>query len=307
MKKILILFAFIGVCGILSAQTIPNADFEQWTSDEEATGWTSSFSMDLMMSSFEYSSVEKSSNSHTGYFAMGLHPYAIDLMLTSYTLPGIAHLGTFNPDIDLTSMLGGFGGGGGGLDAGSFIESMVQGGIPCNRVPQSVKAWIRYVPASGDAMSVTVRCYSNGEVVAEGTYNSTTASYGYEQITIPVSATSSATPDQLNIIFNCGSADGSNLYIDDLELVMEGGSGIEEPANVIFSVSPNPTSDMLTINPTVGGSYHAVLFDMGGKTVWEGSQLRDATRVDVSALSEGVYFLKVTANGLSRTQKVVVK
>ena len=306
MKKILILFAFVCACGILSAQTVPNADFEQWNSDEEAAGWTSSFSMDLMMTSFDYSSAEKSSNSHTGYFAMGLHPYAIDLMLTSYTLPGIAHLGTFNADFDITSLLGGFGGGG-GLDAGSFIESMVQGGITCNRVPQSVKAWIRYVPADGDAMSVTVRCYSNGEVVAEGTYNSTTASYGYEQITIPVTATSSATPDQLNIIFNCGSAEGSNLYIDDIELVMEGGSGIEEPANVIFSAGPNPTRDIITVTPTVAGSYSAVLFDMNGREVWAGQSLQGTTKVDVSELSEGVYFLKVTANGLTRTEKIVVK
>ena len=306
MKKILILFAFVCACGILSAQTVPNADFEQWNSDEEAAGWTSSFSMDLMMTSFDYSSAEKSSNSHTGYFAMGLHPYAIDLMLTSYTLPGIAHLGTFNADFDITSLLGGFGGGG-GLDAGSFIESMVQGGITCNRVPQSVKAWIRYVPADGDAMSVTVRCYSNGEVVAEGTYNSTTASYGYEQITIPVTATSSATPDQLNIILNCGSAEGSNLYIDDIELVMEGGSGIEEPANVIFSAGPNPTRDIITVTPTVAGSYSAVLFDMNGREVWAGQSLQGTTKVDVSELSEGVYFLKVTANGLTRTEKIVVK
>lgn len=305
MKRIFILFALIFAFGALSAQTIPNADFEQWNSDEEATGWTSTFSMDLMMTTFEYSSVGKSSNSHSGYFAMGLHPSAIDLMLTSYTLPGVAHLGTFNPDVDLTSMLGGFGGGG-GLDAGSFIESMVQGGIPCNSVPQSVKMWIRYVPASGDAMSITVRCYSNGEVVAEGVHNQTNTSYGYEQITIPVTASSSTTPDQMNIIFNCGSQDGTELFIDDVEIVT-GGSGISENANVVFSVSPNPTSDVMTISPTVDGSYGAVLFDLGGKTIWEGSHLNGDTQVDVTSLSEGVYFLKVTANGLSRTQKVVVR
>ena len=309
MKKIFTLLVICLFASVLAAQTVPNADFEQWTSDNEATGWASTFSLDLMMTSFDYSSAEKSSNSHTGYFAMGLHPYAIDLMLTSYTLPGIAHLGTFNPDFDITSMLGGVVGGGGGLDASSFIENMVQGGITCNRVPQSVKAWVRYVPADGDAMSVTVRCYSNGEVVAEGTYNSTAASYGYEQITIPVTASSSATPDQLNIIFNCGSVDGSNLYIDDIELVMEGGGteGIEEPANVIFSAGPNPTRDNLTITPTVAGSYNAVLFDMNGRKVWAGQSLQGATKVDVSTLSEGVYFLKVTANGLSRTEKVLVK
>ena len=110
----------------------------------------------------------------------------------------------------------------------------------------------------------------------------------------------------LYYIFNCGSQEGTELFVDDVEIVM-GGSGISENANVVFSVNPNPTSDVLTINPTVGGSYNAVLFDLGGKTVWEGSHLNGATQVDVTALSEGVYFLKVTANGLSRTEKVVVR
>lgn len=301
MKRIFTLFAFLCAFSVLSAQTIPNADFEQWIADSAAVGWTSSFTYQGMLTSFNYSAGSKSSNSHSGYFAMGLHPHSIDLMLTSYQLPGVCHLGTFNPDFDITSLLGGFGGGTGGI-----IEGMVEGGISCNQVPQSVKAWIRYVPSGDDEMSITVRCLSNGEVVAEGTYTQTNASYGYEQITVPFSTTSSTTPDQMNIIFNCGSQEGTELFIDDVEVVM-GGNGISENANVVFSVSPNPTSDVMTINPTVNGSYGAVLFDMGGKTVWEGSQLNGATQVDVTALSEGVYFLKVTANGLSRTQKVVVR
>ena len=199
-------------------------------------------------------------------------------------------------------MLGGFGGGG----TGDLIDGMVEGGIPCNQVPQSVKVWIRYVPSGDDEMKATVRCYSNGEVVAEGTHTQSNASYGYEQITIPVTASSPATPDMMNIIFNCGSQEGTELFIDDLEIIM-GGDGISENANVVFSVSPNPASDVMTINPTVGGSYSAVLFDMGGKTVWEGSRLNGDTQVDITSLSEGVYFLKVTANGLTRTQKVVVR
>ena len=308
MKKIFTLLAICLFVSALSAQTVPNADFEQWSSDNEATGWATTFSMDLMgMTSLDYSSATKSTNSHTG-FAMELHPYGMSLMVTSFTLPGIAHLGTFNPDFDITSMLGGLMGGG-GIDAGAFIENMVQGGIPCNRVPQSVKAWIRYIPASGDAMSITVRCYSNGEVVAEGVYNQTTTSNSYQQITIPVTANSNTTPDQMNIIFNCGNTEGTNLYIDDVELVMDGGSteGIEEPTNVIFSAGPNPTRDNLTITPTVTGSYQAVMFDMSGREVWAGQSLQGVTKVDVSSLSEGVYFLKVTANGLTRTEKVLVK
>ena len=316
MKKIFTLFALFCACFILNAQTIPNANFEQWTSDNEATGWASTFSMPLMdMFTIDYSSVQKSSNSHSGW-AMGVHPYEFSVggvIPLGYTLPGIAHLGTFNLEFDIESLMGGLMGGGGNIDASSFIDGMVQGGIACNRVPQSVKAWIRYVPASGDAMSITVRCYnSNNTVVAEGVYNQSTASSSYQQITIPVTATSSAAPTQMNIIINCGNQAGTELFVDDMELVMEGGGGgdedgIEEAANVIFSVSPNPTSDVLTINPTVGGNYNAALFDMGGKAVWEGQQLQGATQVDVTSFSEGVYFLKVTANGLSRTQKVVVR
>lgn len=308
MKKIFTLLTICFFASALSAQTIPNADFEQWTSDNEATGWASTFSMNLQLTTLDYSSAQKSSNSHSGYFAMGLHPYGMNLMITSFTLPGIAHLGTFNPDFDLTSLMGGMMGGGGNIDAGSFIEGMVQGGIPCNSVPQSVKAWIRYVPAAGDAMSITVRCYNNGEVVAEGVYNQTAASYGYEQVTIPVTTTSSATPNQMNIIINCGNQEGTELFVDDMEVVTAGGgTGIEESSNVIFSAGPNPTRDNLTITPTVEGSYHAVLFDMNGREVWAGQALQGVTRVDVSALSEGVYFLKVSANGLTRTEKVLVK
>ena len=331
MKKIFTIFALVCAFGILNAQTIPNPGFEQWTSDNEATGWASTFSYQGQMITFDYVGGSKSTNSHSG-FAMGMKPYVPDLTggmipggmipgLDGLVLPGLVHLGTFSTDFDLMSLAGGLMGSG-GIDANALMEAMVQGGIPCNRVPQSVKAWIRYVPANGDAMTVTVRCYSNGQVVAEGTYSQTSTSNAYEQITIPVTASGSTTPDQMNIIFNCGSQSGTELYVDDVELVMDGGSGgeggeggeggggtdgVSEATNVVFSVSPNPTSDVLTINPTVGGNYNAVLFDMSGKAVWEGRQLQDATQVDVSALSEGVYFLKVTANGLTRTQKVVVR
>lgn len=326
MKKIFTLLSICFFVSALSAQTIPNAGFEQWTSETEATGWASNFSMPLMdMFTIDYASAEKSSNSHTG-FAMGLHAVPISLDISSlpipipgmgslYTLPGIAHLGTFNLGFDLESLMTGMLGGGGSINASSFIEGMVQGGIACNRVPQSVKAWIRYVPANADdAMSITVRCYSNGEKVAEGVYNQTTASNSFTQITIPVTATSNTTPDQLNIILNCGNQEGTYLHVDDIELVMDGGGtdpeepeAIEEPINVIFSAYPNPTHDLITITPTVAGSYQAIMFDMNGREVWAGQSLQGATKVDVSTLSEGVYFLKVTANGLTRTEKVLVK
>ena len=304
MRKTVAFFALVFAFFTISAQGVPNGDFEQWTSDTTATGWTTLFEYDMTLTSFTYSAGERSLISHSGWSAMRIHPHEISLLLTSYRLPGLCHLGTFNTDFNLSNLSGILQGG-----FGVIVNNMIEGGIPCYLVPHSVKVWVRYTPGDGDQMNITVRCYSNGEIIAEGNYENGNAIDTYQQITVPVTVNdATATPDQMNIIFSCGNKEGSSLYIDDVEISYENDDdGIHEVCNVLFSAGPNPTSDVLTIRPTVGGSYHAVLTDLNGKTVWEGSRLNGDTQVDVTAFAEGVYFLKVTANGLSRTQKVVVK
>lgn len=302
MRKTIAFFVLICALFAIRAQSVQNGDFEQWTSDTTAVGWTTLFEYDMTLTSFSYSAGERSLLSHSGWSAMRIHPHEVSLLLTSYRLPGLCHLGSFNTDFNLSNLSGILQGG-----FGVIVNNMIEGGIPCYLVPHSVKVWVRYTPGDGDQMNITVRCYSNGEVIAEGSYENGDAIDDYRQITIPVTASNgTAIPDKMNIIFSCGNKEGSSLYIDDVEISYED-DGIHEVSNVLFSAGPNPSGDVLTIRPTVGGSYHAVLTDLNGKTVWEGSLLNGETQIDVSAFAEGVYFLKVTTNGLSRTQKVVVK
>ncbi|MCQ2280255.1 MAG: T9SS type A sorting domain-containing protein [Bacteroidales bacterium] len=304
MKKILTLLFCWCVTAMVSAQTtIPNAGFEQWNNGAPSS-WATAFSFDASIVSIEYNSGERTSDSHTGNYAMKLHPVPLDLTITTYSLPGIGHLGYFNTEVGLTSLLGIFNGGISGI-----INALIEGGITCNQVPSKVTAWVKYIPASDDEMTVTVRCLREGEVVAEGTYTSHSASGVYQQIEVPVTASVSDAPDMLNIIFSSGSKEGTQLYIDDVELVFEtpeDPDGINE-CNAIFSVAPNPTSEMLNIQSTMNGNYSVSMFDTNGKLVWEGNDFQGNTQIDVSDFDAGIYFVRITNNGLTRTQKVIIR
>lgn len=303
MKKFFTLLLILCTAAIVQAQAyIPNAGFEQWNNGS-AMSWSSAFSYDATLTSFEYEAGERTSDSHTGNYAMKLHPAQIDLTITTYTLPGICHLGYFNTEFAATTLLGIMNGGVNGI-----IDALIEGGIPCNQIPSKATAWVKFIPSGDDEMTATVRCYSNGEVIAEGTYTSATANGTYQQIEIPVTATGTATPDQLNIIFGSGSTEGSYLYIDDVELFFEDPvtPGINE-CNAIFSVSPNPTSELLNITSTIGGNYSAKLFDANGKLVWEKSDLQGDTQVNTTGFTAGIYLLRVNNGGLSRTEKVVIR
>lgn len=58
-----------------------------------------------------------------------------------------------------------------------------------------------------------------------------------------------------------------------------------------FAVFPNPTSDYLTVQWKNAINIPFVVFDMQGKRVMEG-QFSDNTQIEVSTLSNGLYFLK---------------
>lgn len=58
-----------------------------------------------------------------------------------------------------------------------------------------------------------------------------------------------------------------------------------------FAVFPNPTSDYLTVQWENAINIPFVIFDMQGKRVMEG-QFSDNTQIEVSTLSNGLYFLK---------------
>ena len=80
--------------------------------------------------------------------------------------------------------------------------------------------------------------------------------------------------------------------------------GVEENQNVNMSVYPNPASGVLNIVTNVN-NYEYQIINSIGQVVVSGNA-NGKTAVDVNGLN-GVYFLRVIANGDSRIEKVVIK
>lgn len=83
---------------------------------------------------------------------------------------------------------------------------------------------------------------------------------------------------------------------------------VEEPAEAIFSVYPNPTKDIININLEGNDEARILMFDHLGKAVLnltKQSTSGSILTIDLSNLPSGVYFVQMTNGGETSTQKVI--
>ncbi len=94
-----------------------------------------------------------------------------------------------------------------------------------------------------------------------------------------------------------GSGESPAFFIDDISFI-QNPVGINEIENDEFMVYPNPVNDKLNILTNENISNISVN-DINGKTVLTGN----SKSIDVSALSNGVYFVKIeTAKGITNSK-----
>ncbi|MEM7040424.1 MAG: T9SS type A sorting domain-containing protein, partial [Bacteroidota bacterium] len=75
-----------------------------------------------------------------------------------------------------------------------------------------------------------------------------------------------------------------------------------------FSLHPNPATDQVRIswpNPLTETAEIA-LRSTDGKLIWQG-KVREALNIDTRALSTGLYFVEVRTDGISHTQKLLIR
>ena len=89
-----------------------------------------------------------------------------------------------------------------------------------------------------------------------------------------------------------------------LELVQP--TGLNEASGISFEIYPNPATDgIVNIKTGNNGPKNVSVFDITGKQVINTNILNSELSVD--ALTNGIYFVKVTQNGQSHTEKLVIK
>lgn len=85
-------------------------------------------------------------------------------------------------------------------------------------------------------------------------------------------------------------------------------TGISNPHTPLnLAVYPNPSGDFLVVETTIPADYYLTISNMNGREILKQSHSNPTTRIDISHLSSGVYFLKlIKPDGFAEIRKVVV-
>ncbi|WP_298904082.1 T9SS type A sorting domain-containing protein [uncultured Psychroserpens sp.] len=107
--------------------------------------------------------------------------------------------------------------------------------------------------------------------------------------------------NQAEIYFDFNAPIITNNYTTD---VAEENLSIPDHQVMAISMFPNPVNDLLNIESTEVLNT-AVIYDLNGRTVLNVVLNTNQTRLDLSQLTEGVYFLKVNSSTKTRTLKLI--
>lgn len=325
MKRIFTLLTFVMAATMAFAQQVPNAGFEEWSDTHTAVGWNSAFQRDFSFTydgmgfpipidvSINYNAATRFSDSHSGeYSAQITTQHATVTMFGDVNLPGMIQLGEFDLDalanLDFNNLENL------NLSALDLIQ-YVYGGVPVNFVPEQCSAWIAYTSTEDTLRAgVLLTRWNNGqrELVAKGEFLQGDNIDDFTQITFPIEVQEGmegVVPDTMNIIFSTASGqsnENTQLFVDDVT-VGSGNAIFEISGLPIFSVRPNPATDIITLTPAADGSYAARLFDNNGRLVWSADNLEGAHDINVSEQAAGIYLLQVKQGDNVKSQKVIVR
>ena len=92
-----------------------------------------------------------------------------------------------------------------------------------------------------------------------------------------------------------------------IELRNPATTNLEGETVLLGSIYPNPVRDYLNINIKSQGDAEFQIVDLRGKIVKEGSFFTGSTRVDMSMIPAGLYFIRILSGEKELTKKVIVQ
>jgi hypothetical protein len=202
--KTLSIFFFLTLPFIISAQQVPNGNFEDWTQSanySEPTGWDTpnsiSASLGVVTVSKETSIVQNGSSS------VKIQSKSI----FGTPIPGLITLGDF--DINLITS-----------------EATITGGAPFTQRPVALHGYFQYEPVFNDEAFVGVILLKqngiNWDTIADGSFSTTANIVTWTPFTATLNYHNNDVPTHLNIIIISSDRNApqpnSTLYIDNLTL-----------------------------------------------------------------------------------------
>ena len=280
---ILSLLALVCLSGsAANAQNFPNSGFETWQNFgvySDPQGWATGNSVGAMVGMV---TVSKSTNKHSGSFAMQMETKQMIFGPDTATMPGMAFLGTDGA------------------------------GIAFSGRPAALEGYFNYTPALTDSCLMIV-FFSKWDAQAQlsedigfGSFTYGTATNGYRHFQIPIDYKDQQMPDSVKIMIFSSSGDGvpgTKLLIDDLQFSPTLGRN-EAAAAATFRVYPNPARDKATLQlqEALPASAQLYLTDLlGRKTLIAAGNVQQANpnqlTLQLPDVPNGLYIVTAEANG----------
>lgn len=283
MKIYTLSLAFIFAIISSFCQTIPNADFENWTNQgsfDEPDEW---HTPNPSTSQIGLVSVYKSTDAYNGSASMKLKSASI----FTTVVPGMATLGTINVDLQASNPL------------------VIGGGITFTSRPRYIHGYYKYFPAGSDMCHVNAVLIKAGDTIAIAHFAKNDTVDTWTNFTAEFYYTSDEFPDTLNILVMSsgvtGAVSGSELYIDSLSF--SGLVGIEDNININNQVAlyPNPATTFLNIeknNKNIEIN-KIKIYDITGKLIFEKQNIdtsKNTIKLDLSSYKKGLYITVIETN-----------
>lgn len=252
MKKQFLLIGLLGATTLANAQSFPNGGFENWTDYtiyEEPQSWSS---MNLLNMFGAEATTQKTSDSHSGSFALALTTSVSDMGGdgTMDTIPGIIMLG----NVDMSSGTG-------------------TAGQAFTHCPDSIVGWYKLTSPTNSSFMLQFSATKwdanaqSAESITDVVYMGNAAS-NYVRFSLAIDYLSSDSTDTIQVyLINSMNDSGVDnvLLIDDLSFVYNSTANVNELESSV-NIAPNPVNNELTLQSNER-MHQIVIQDLNGQTM----------------------------------------
>jgi hypothetical protein len=194
------------------------------------------------------------------------------------------------------------------FDATNYSMSKLKGGFPITHQINYGNVWIKYLPNGEDTAQLTFQAVKanigvNGtdSIIGKGvvTVTATVPDYTLYSVHITYAPDPNAIPDHIQVAFFSSPVQdakgGTELYVDDVSLTMYPENVEQMLSSKSFNIVPNPAKDRITINEPSTEQFGFEVYSSTGQHMLSG-KIRNATMIDISTLTPGLYFYKISSS-----------
>ena len=291
MKNLLFALIMILPISVVAQDTIPNSDFERWTSFGSFSELDKWQSLNSMLSQIPQNTdfvVSPTMQSQNGSLAILMETHFFSLL--GQSVPGAITNGEFYININ--------------------NKPVFEGGTPFTKRPDYISGYYKYYPGANDTCGMAMYLFKYNTLsnqrdtvgfcfFAEGDTVDT-----YKQFITTVDYFLADSPDSILIVFSSSITDdpspGSKFFLDNLTLGYFSGIESRKIESLFY---PNPAKDQIFFN--VEGRKVYSIFTLSGLKVLQGDTTEQ--HIDVTDLNSGLYIMVVQSPKGEIIRKLIIE